>query len=124
VRYQLTTIAALTSAGGPGAAQPSIAQADRIWNPVIGGAMILEGRENPTVYKPIVDGINCAAPTGLQLKQEVIDQAFAGDKHKVEAWVTAMIREGYGMKTPESTKGTMDGLSGESILDWINRPLP
>ena len=127
-RFLLDTVGAL-SATGSGAAVQAIAehQIASIWNPLILVALVIEALGDADRLKPVVVRINAAAPRA-RAEKSVIDELFTWGATRLEVRLQTLIRKpkeegGYGISSPEDNRTIQEGLSGESILDWINRPI-
>ena len=102
----------------------AIANAAKVWNPMLAYAMALEARGEITKYEPIMSAINRAAPAVNQVQPRDLAAALLWDVDRVESFLLSLIRVAYRIDTPAKNRMIQEGLKGESILDWINRPLP
>lgn len=119
-RYELDSIAALNGAEHAKA----IAQVAAEWNEIDAGAMALEARPDPMRLVPTFILINAAAKPGARLADNIIHALLTADEARIENALLAAIRLHYGLTSEAKNKMIEDGLRGESILDWINRPMP
>jgi hypothetical protein len=119
-RYELDSIVGLNSAERANA----ITQVAAEWNDIDAGAMALEARSDPARFIPILILINGAAKPSSRLADNVIHALVTADEARVENALLAAIRLHYGITTEAKNKMIEDGLRGQSILDWINRPMP
>jgi hypothetical protein len=101
----------------------AVSEAGTQWQAILAYAMAIEARSDLARFGPILATINANAVAGAISRQDVT-AALNLPAARVEAFVLNLIRVGYGMSTPNKRKTLNDGLAGESLLDWINRPLP
>jgi hypothetical protein len=100
----------------------AISDAATQWQQITAYAMALEARADLPAQGPILRSINAAASGGAISARDVT-AALSEPEPKVEAFVLKLIQVGYKM-TPATMLSLDDGLSGESLLDWIHRPAP
>jgi hypothetical protein len=121
-RYLLDEIGGLSGA----ARSAAVNEAAGKWTELVAWAMALEVRGDPGRLEPIFRAIQRAARSGTRLRSALATwtlTASPGDLPTVEAAFLATIRNDYGILTPQQNAIIRDGLGGQSLLDWINRPL-
>lgn len=117
-RYLLYAIVRLRGAERSAA----ITAAAREYNLVVGLAAALEARSDRARLEPIVRALNAAAPLARnQLSEANVSAALRRPVADVEAEALRLIRLLYRIDAAQHTT-IREGLSGESLLDWINRP--
>jgi hypothetical protein len=82
-------------------------------------ALFLEGRRNTRRNTPLYRLINAHFSGRRRLQPSQIPGAFAIPAARLEARLIATINRIY--RITNTTEGGVDGLGGESLLDWLNR---
>ena len=82
-------------------------------------ALVLEGKTNTAVNQPLFTLINNHIPAAQRLTGVQITGAFALSIPVLETRLLSIINTLYGLSNTDA--GVIDGLAGESIMDWINR---
>jgi hypothetical protein len=113
-RFLLDTIAPLSGDERTNAVDEAATQ----WQPLTAYAMALEARSDVATFGPILGAVNQAATVGAISRRD-LTAALNMRMADVEAFALRLIRGAY--KMPADPKILQDGLSGESILDWITR---
>jgi hypothetical protein len=116
-RFLLDTIEPLTGTDRTTA----ISDAASEWQQIIALAMALEARADVARFGPILGAVNRAAVAGA-LPARTVTRALNDPVTQVEAAALQLIQVGYGMTA--TSRSLQDGLSGESILDWVKKPMP
>ena len=120
-RYQLEQTAPLTGAERTAAISSIVG----LLNNISMLALVLESRGDRTKYEPLVREINTAWPRGAPAAG--LERVIAATDAKVTAVTLKTIRQLYGIEdasgnaVPGANDMPIDRLSGESVLDWIDR---
>jgi hypothetical protein len=122
-RFLLDTVGGIGASGGAAIQETAVKQIATIWNPLVLGALILEALSDAARLKPVILRINDAAPATGRAQKADIETAFTWNPTRLEVRLLGLIRKEYGITTPSGNVALQEGLSGESVLDWINRPM-
>lgn len=104
----------------------AISQAASKWTELVAFAMAIEARSDRARLEPVFRAIQTAAPATTRLRQPMANWVLTADAAKlptIETTFLAMIRTDYKILTPQQNDVIRDGLGGQSLLDWVNRPL-
>jgi hypothetical protein len=122
-RFLLDTVGGIGASAGAAMQETAVKQIATIWNPLVLGALILEALSDAARLKPVILRINDAAPATGRAQKADIETAFTWNPTRLEVRLLGLIRKEYGITTPSGNVALQEGLSGESVLDWINRPM-
>jgi hypothetical protein len=122
-RYQLEEIARLSGAKRDGA----VKQVAATLNPIALMALALESHRDRKRLEMIVVDVNAAAQSKTRLTTTKLAKLLSASDAAIEAQLLKFIRLVYeiddkkGFAIPDANRAFIDSLSGESLLDWIDR---
>jgi hypothetical protein len=89
------------------------------WGDMVLLGMLLASRADRAAADPLITLVNTEAPTGRQLPPALLTRLQGGSAANLEAAAIRAIQAAYSL--PVGEVAPLDGLAGESIVDWINR---
>lgn len=88
-------------------------------DPLLLGGMLVATRGSSATADPLITLINNQAPAAQRAPAAGLTAAFAVPVAAMETRLLALIAQAYGFAP--GARIALDGLSGDSIVDWINR---
>jgi hypothetical protein len=104
----------------------AISQAASKWTELVAFAVAIEARTDLTRFEPVFQSLQRAAPAAARLRADLARWVLTADPANVpviERTFLAKIRQDYGVLRPEQNQILRDGLGGQSLFDWIKRPI-
>jgi len=103
-----------------GAARTTLArQIGAEWGDMVLLGMLLASRADRAAADPLITLVNTEAPTARQLPAALLARLQAGSVANLETAAIRAIKAAYSL--PAGAIAPLDGLAGESIVDWISR---
>ena len=103
-----------------GAARTAVArQIGAEWGDMVLLGMLLASRADRAAADPLITLVNTEAPTARQLPAALLTRLQAGSVANLETAAIRAIQAAYSL--PAGAVAPLDGLAGESIVDWISR---
>jgi len=93
-----------------------------LWNRLVAIAIEWESRTDPKRFGPILAEVNRLAAAGDQIPKGELSRWRSLGKPQLEAETISEIESAYDIPTTLSPKLLVEGLAGESILDWTGGP--
>lgn len=88
-------------------------------DPLLLAGMLVASRSSRAVADPLIVAVNQAMAPARQIPSAALTGLLATAVATIESRVLALIAQTYGLAP--GAQAPLDGLSGESVVDWINR---
>jgi hypothetical protein len=89
------------------------------WGDMVLLGMLLASRADRATADPLITLVNTEAPTARQLPPALLTRLQAGSTATLETAALRAIQAAYAL--PAGAVAPLDGLAGESVVDWIGR---